>query len=157
MDKVLWRNVIGCQSTNCFHKCKKICFLSRMTIPGAVHFHLQKFWSATKWLCQNENVYWGKKQNKNVSYRSSKFSIINVCLSKLWSSKKEKTFHNVESMIILLSVHFLMLHTLGKKAAAICLLTLFPTAGGLKGTVSRDFRPSVFFIKQSPLGPWFTA
>jgi hypothetical protein len=22
-----------------------------------------------------------------------------------------------------------------------------------KGTVSRDFRPSVFFIKQSPLGP----
>jgi hypothetical protein len=27
----------------------------------------------------------------------------------------------------------------------------------LEGPVSRDFRPSVFFIKQSPLGPWFTA
>jgi hypothetical protein len=26
----------------------------------------------------------------------------------------------------------------------------------IKGTVSRDFRPSVFFIKQYPLGPWFT-
>jgi hypothetical protein len=25
----------------------------------------------------------------------------------------------------------------------------------IKGTVSRDFRPLVFFIKQSPLGPWF--
>jgi hypothetical protein len=24
----------------------------------------------------------------------------------------------------------------------------------LKGTLSRDFRPSVFFIKQSYLGPW---
>jgi hypothetical protein len=26
----------------------------------------------------------------------------------------------------------------------------------LKRTVSQDFRPSVFLIKQSPLGPWFT-
>jgi hypothetical protein len=26
----------------------------------------------------------------------------------------------------------------------------------LQGTVSRDFRPSVFFIKQYPMGPWFT-
>jgi hypothetical protein len=28
-------------------------------------------------------------------------------------------------------------------------------ARNLKGTVSRDFRPSAFFIKQSPLGPLF--
>jgi hypothetical protein len=33
------------------------------------------------------------------------------------------------------------------------LLSIYISAHLLKGTVSRDFRPSVFFIKQSPLGP----
>jgi hypothetical protein len=31
------------------------------------------------------------------------------------------------------------------------------TLVGIKGTVSRDFRPSVFFFNRLPLGPWLIA
>jgi hypothetical protein len=53
---------------------------------------------------------------------------------------------------------FLHMILIVRMAFAVCMVSVrrIRVRTPLKGTVSRDFRPSVFFIKHCPKGYWFT-